>query len=316
MDYGYVLKRAWRIVWRQKVLWLFGLLAALGVRLPNANWSDLPVEVQDWLVGFIAGPAYVPAVIAALLLALLVTLGLVGVNAFGKAALTEQVNHIENGGRVTLKTAWAAGRTHFRSAFLLILLLRAPLILLGAVGLLPSLLSLRAIPVGANISPQALTLLEVLGASLLCLAPAVCLSLVLWLPLGVIQRLALQACVLERRSVWGSLLRMWEVVRGNTGPVLVLASTLLAIGALVFVLLGAPLGLLVTALLTSRVLLTLSAPSAALGIVFGVTAILWLISSALNSVIETFASAFWTVAYRQLTGLGRTGEEDVGSRVG
>ena len=30
MDFGYVLKRAWQIIWKFKVLWIFGILASCG----------------------------------------------------------------------------------------------------------------------------------------------------------------------------------------------------------------------------------------------------------------------------------------------
>jgi len=30
MDFGYVLKRAWGIIWKFKVLWIFGILAGCG----------------------------------------------------------------------------------------------------------------------------------------------------------------------------------------------------------------------------------------------------------------------------------------------
>jgi hypothetical protein len=30
MDFGYVLKRAWEIIWKFKVLWIFGILASCG----------------------------------------------------------------------------------------------------------------------------------------------------------------------------------------------------------------------------------------------------------------------------------------------
>jgi hypothetical protein len=33
------------------------------------------------------------------------------------------------------------------------------------------------------------------------------------------------------------------------------------------------------------------------------------VGAACNSVVETFSSAVWTLAYRELTGLGLTGEE-------
>jgi hypothetical protein len=45
----------------------------------------------------------------------------------------------------------------------------------------------------------------------------------------------------------------------------------------------------------------------ALTLIVGLLA--WLVGSAANSVAETFLSAAWTLAYRELAGMGLTGEE-------
>jgi hypothetical protein len=37
--------------------------------------------------------------------------------------------------------------------------------------------------------------------------------------------------------------------------------------------------------------------------------LVWLVGAAVTGVAETFSSAAWTLAYRDLTGLGLTGEE-------
>jgi hypothetical protein len=37
--------------------------------------------------------------------------------------------------------------------------------------------------------------------------------------------------------------------------------------------------------------------------------VMWLVGTALNGVMVTFTSAVWTLAYRELTGLGLTGEQ-------
>jgi hypothetical protein len=47
--------------------------------------------------------------------------------------------------------------------------------------------------------------------------------------------------------------------------------------------------------------------SVALLLLLGLAA--WLAASAIGGVLETFSSATWTLAYRELTGMGRTGEE-------
>lgn len=310
MDYAYVLRRAWQTLWRWKVLWLLGFLAALRPRTPNIGWNDLPGEAQHRLAEFAAGPYYVPVIVATGLVALFVYLGLVFVNALGRGALVDQVNLVENGGTPAVKSGWEVGKEHAQTVFFLTLLLRSPLYLLGAIGFIPPLfLSLRSLALSPETAPDVTLLFEMLGASLFCFTPALCLGAILWFPVNVMQRLAVRACLLEGKTVWGGMRRAWEIVRSSFGIVLVLALILLGIGSVFFLLISAPVGLLAVTLATSRVLLTISVPSKAFLVILVATAVWWLLGGALNSVIEVFSSAFWTVAYRQLTGLGRTGEE-------
>ena len=310
MDYGYILRRAWQITRQHKVLWLFGFLAALRSRMVNVGWRDLPPEAQRWVVEFASSSYFVPAVVGFVLLALLVGLGMMLLNALGKSALVEQVNRIENGGASTVRTGWEAGKLRARRVFLLVLLLNLPLFVIGGSGAILFFLSLRSLPPYPESVPDLLSTFEALGFGLLCFLPAACLSVLLWVPLSVIQRLAVRACVLEDRPVWSSIARGWEVLRGNFGVVAALWLILFVVGiGLFFFVVGVPLGVLAIAFLTPLLLLRISASSVALGVALGVTVFFWLVGAAVNGVVETFISASWTLAYRQLTGLGRTGEE-------
>ena len=62
MDLGYILRRAWRITWQHRLLWVFGCLVslvAMGTRIgvSGSQWElavqELPPEVQQPITAFL-----------------------------------------------------------------------------------------------------------------------------------------------------------------------------------------------------------------------------------------------------------------------
>jgi hypothetical protein len=145
-----------------------------------------------------------------------------------------------------------------------------------------------------------------------CLLPGLCLAVLLSIPLSVLQRLAVRACVLEGHGVRESIIRAWEMLREHLGPLALLWLILMGVGIGAMIVLGLPLALVAVSLAAVALLTAFVSPLlfTALTLIIGLLA--WLVGAAANSVVETFLSASWTLAYRGLTGLGLTGEETVG----
>jgi hypothetical protein len=308
MDYGYILRRAWRITWHHKVLWLFGFLVGLSGRLrAGVSWRDLPPETRRAVQEFAATPYFIPTIVALVLLGIGVGLALVFLRALGRSALVDQVYQAENGNAPSARDGWRRGRSRAWRVFQIVLLLSLPISVVAAVGSLPlTLVSRRPSP---EAIPDLQGVLEMMGTGLLCLAPAVCLGVLLSIPLGVLQWLAVLSCVLEGLTAWRSIVRGWEVLRDNLAAVAALWLILLVVAIGLAVALGLPLGALAAVLLASLLFYLRDDPAAALGAMLGLTFLGWLAGAAFTSVVETFRSAFWTLAYRQLTGMGRTGKE-------
>ena len=79
MDYGGVLSRAWQIVWKHKVLWIFGILAGCGASGNTGRFSssyranDVPAGVEDFFLQFERIPDWqIAALIGGLILVVLV----------------------------------------------------------------------------------------------------------------------------------------------------------------------------------------------------------------------------------------------------
>lgn len=302
MDLRYAFRRAWRITWHQRGLWLFGLLASLSSRLrPAIGWTNPPPEIAH-LVERVTASSWFGLIAATLfLLSIAITLGVTFVNALGESALAAQVYRIEDGRRPSRADGWAAGRAQAQPVFLIILLLGLPVFVLVGIGVVAYLVTIRAISPSL---PAPIDQMPVVGAGLACLAPALCLGAILAVPLHILQRLAVLACVLEGRTPWESVTRGWEVLRDQLGPVLGvwLIGLLVSLGGAALV--GAPCGASVLVLRMSQWL----TEGVSLGLAIGSTLFFWLTGLAVNTILETFRSALWTLAYRQLTGMGRRGE--------
>lgn len=314
IDYPYILRRAWQMLWKQRALWLFGLLAGL-TGLPRFQFDLsgaielLPDPAQERVIAFASGP-YFPLVVTLVVLLLLVVsfAGLV-LNALGRGALVQQANEIENGRTLSIREGWQAARRRLWPLFWLVLLLVLPTFLATVAGFIPYfIIAYRFyLPFASPDAPA--PILQSLVSFFACLVPGACLGLLLAIPTRLLLRLAVCACVLEERSAWGSLGRAWMIVRRQPGPVLLLWLVMAAV-TIGFVL--PTIGLVVVAVWGTGTIAAALA-SRDLSVVLGGMTISSTVASVagllVNGVAEVFYSACWTVAYREMTGTGRTGDE-------
>jgi len=321
VDIGYVLRRAWEITWRHKALWLFGFLISLGTvgrRVGTGSGSrweqlmgELPPEVQRAVANFLRSPYCVVAVAALVLLGLIIGVGLALLGALGRVALVNQARAAEDRGVVNLRAGWEVGRRQLWPAFLIRLLLGLPAIMVALAGALP--VAGTALVTAGQERPE-VVVPGVFAATLAlfaCLFPAICLAVLLSVPLSVLQRLAVRACVLEGYSVRESIIRAWTVLREHLGPLALLWLILLGVGIGVTIVLGLPLALVIMSLLAVALLTAFVSPLLFIALTLIIGLFGWLVGAAANGVVETFLSASWTLAYRELTGMGLTGEERV-----
>jgi len=336
MDLGYVLHRAWQITRTHKALWLFGFALSLSIAgrriapCGSSGWEQslrgLPTEVQRTIADFSRGPYFVAAMVALILLGIILGTGLALLSALGRAAMVSQVHAAEDRDLVDLRAGWEAGKRHLWSVFLIRLLLGLPAAAVALIGALPSMGT--GLIAGHQARPEAMIpgVVASMTTLLTCLLPGVCLASLLSIPLGVLQRLAVRACMLEGCGVRASIHRAWNILREDTGPVSLLWLTLAGIGIGMTVAFGLPLILLAIPLWAIITLAAFFSPllfvplisnsvsllpisstvSLALTAMMGLS--VWLVGAGINGVVETFLSASWTLAYRELVGLGLTGE--------
>ena len=334
MDYGRIIKRALQVTWRNKILWIFGIAAALfsgggggggkGIQyVMNSSdlrewrgrmpWQPMPFGVPrrfDWFTPHwesAVGPVVVILLIAALVGFFLLVLSVI-VRYTSQGALIDMVNDIEETGDTEFQSGLRTGWSRFLRLF-------AIQILVGLFSFLAVLVILVVAGIGALIAIGPAIILANTGRSLLVLGViwAVPVGLVLLLAfvlsliaLGavvtLVRELASRACIIDGQNVFGSLNAGICLVRRRTREAglmwLLMVAINMAVGILTIPLVLLGIGALVTPAL----------------LVWGVTSSLWAtipmvilsaivlggIGMAIGGVYYTFQSSIWTLTYREL----------------
>jgi len=309
MDYGKVLSRAWEITWRWKVLWILGFLAALGSGggggsgSGSSSYTASGEEWRSWFGHTYYGPEFPAGVIAAIVgigcLALIIGIAIWVVSVIARGGLIAGVQQVEEEGQTSFGQAWKAGARRFWSLFGISFLAAIPIIILVAVGIVA--LILLIVPVASATNASDATIAMGILTPILCGGVFCCGMVIVAVILQQIRIYAERAAVLEELGWIEAFVRGWNVLRANLGTTLVFWAIFFAIGIGLFIAVGIVLAAVV-------------APFAAIGAgvgsgpwlvvpILGGGLIAIIVGSLIGAVVETFTSATWTLAYREMTGL-------------
>jgi hypothetical protein len=299
MDYGRVLSRAWEITWRWKVLWILGFLAALGNGLATGN-PTYTTDSSDWGYRYY-GPWIPPEIIALLVgiacLVLIIGIALWVVSVIARGGLIAGVQQVEKEGTTSFGQAWRAGAGRFWTLVGIGLLSAIPVIILLVLGMIVLVATLAGSSAGFSEAPRGAGI----AGAILCGGGLCCGTVLLAIVLGQIRIYAERAAILENLGWIEAFKRGWEVLKENVGPTIVLWLIFLAIGLIFAVVVIGGLAV-VFAPFIAIVANVDPGPWLIVPICFG--GLLGILVFALiSSIVETFSSATWTLAYRELTGL-------------
>ena len=215
-NFGEVLTRAWQIVWKHKVLWIFGFFAGCG-RGGNGGGGaqsggggtgpgtqPFP-ELQrtfDQIAQWVQDNPWIIAVVVLIGLVLLIISIFLG--TIGRIGLIRGTYQADTGAeRLNFGELFSESMPYFWRVFglsflifLIALLVFAPLVLFGAL---------------------------TAGIGFICALPLICILIpVLW-ALSVVIEQANAAIVLDNLGIGDGLRKGWELVRANVGPIILLA---------------------------------------------------------------------------------------------
>jgi hypothetical protein len=308
VNYGDLIRDAFRISWRNKYLWFFGFFAggvgsSFGGNVPSgAGNFDGGGSEQSGTPGIAAqvGPGLFDNV--ALLVALFVVIGLIvllflALTLISQGALAENVAAIDRGEGRRFGSGWRAGLGNvWRVLGYYVVYFLITLGLLIAIGVPIALLV--GVTFAVTQSVAARVIVAVLAALLGLLA-----LIVVFIPLSIVGQYSLREIVVRRTSIFASFGGGYRIFRRDVGRSLLLwlINLLLGIGVTIAVVLV--LDIVGLVLFLPTILLAFAEMSTAAvvtGIVAGV--ILLPIFLAVSGATGAFFHSYWTLAYLRLTG--------------
>ncbi|HSL30561.1 MAG TPA: hypothetical protein VK900_15280 [Anaerolineales bacterium] len=303
-NFGEVLSRAWQIVWRHKVLWIFGIFAGCsrgggGNSGGSGNTGfetqspNLPPEVLRWFEIIQENLMLILAL--GLTLICLFWILSIFLGTIGRIGLIRGTSRADAGTEnLIFGELFSESLPYFWRIFGLSLLLAIPALVVIAVvfaGVLAFVLSASG---GGDEAVFGLVAMVPL------IIACVCIFVPIMIVIGLIVRQAERAIVLENMSVFPALSRGWDVFRNNLGPIIVMAVILFIINLAVSFVIAIPVFLIV--LPTMFAFIAGGAqhwtPLAAMG----VGLCLYIpVSLVLNGIAIAFAESAWTLTYLRLT---------------
>ena len=288
LDFGGILKRAWEITWRNKILWLLGILSAIGSGGGfqgggNANFNttgtpdvlpDLqrrfPNLDQNTIAVIILGLACVAIIIAIVFWIL---------SIIGRGGLIGGINLAETrGGSVRLGEAWAIGTKYLVTVLLIGL----------AVAILGLLIGVASIVAVASV----------------CLAPLGCVGFLVIAVLNIFTYLAQIAAVTDGLSVGDAFSRAWQIVKANIGAIIILGLILAVVNGVITFVVALPLAAIAAPIMLSVVgAANENTAVATSGVVIaGLCLVAWIpVLIIVRGIVETWVTSAWVLAYRRLS---------------
>ena len=287
LDFSGVMRRAWDITWRNKGLWILGILSAIGaggggrfnsnVRLPNGGTGDPSQQFRNLFPNLDQNTALAIGLGVACV-ALIIVLVFYVLSVIGRGGLIGGIQLADSKGSARLGEAWAIGVKNFVT----VLLIGLVVAVIGVV----------------------IAIASVFAAATVCLLPLACLGFIIVAALNVFTYLAQIAAVTERLSVGEAFNKAWQMVKANIGAVAVLGIILAVIQGIVGFVVALPLGLILVPLFAGVVGFASenrTAGGAAFAIA-GLCFVAWLpVLIIVRGIVETWVTSAWTLAYRQLS---------------
>jgi hypothetical protein len=309
MNYGDLIRDAFRITLHNRYLWFFGFFAGgTGTNfvgnVPSTGGNFNPEEFQRSGAGLSGLTAQVGQGLSETVLTfgivvvvLLIALFFIILAIISQGALADSVAAIDRGEGRRFGTAFRSGLNNFWRVLGYIVVF-----FLVALGLLVVIAIPVALLIGGTFAATQSTGVRISVAVIIGLL-AILLLILVFVPLYIISQYALRDIVVRRERVLGSVGSGYSLFRHNIGSSLLL--WLIQLGISIGIGIAFILLLLIVGLILALPVIALAVPgyTTAAWIVGGIEGLLILLPILLVAAgaIGTFSHAYWTLAYLRLT---------------
>jgi len=306
MDFGEVLTKAWKIVWKFKVLWVFGILSSCGqggggggnssARFSGGHEGNVPPQFQEFFNGVqimfdkIQGWQIAIVIFGLFMIFLILSIILFALNSIGRIGLIQGTVKADTGAETLTFIELFNGSKPFFWRILGINLLAG-----WAMFFLTLLIVMPFV---------GLTFLT-FGIGLFCLLPLLCILVPsIWLASVVLEQANI-AIIVENLSMLEGLKRGWQVFKENIGNMIVMALLLGIGGGIIGFILALPLILALAPIMLGFMASSIGNDPGWAGGGLGL-AILCILAYLpvlilLNGILQAYIKSAWTLTYLRLT---------------
>jgi hypothetical protein len=315
MNLGEVLSKAWKIIWKNKILWIFGILASCGRsgggggnsnfnfnnngagkdlfnngNNPFSNGQFPGMEALsrnlEQFFGSSGAQTWIPIVIGIFCLLFILALVFIFLGTIGRIGLIKGTLLTENGQEpLSFGQVWSASTPYFWRVFLLNLV----------IGLVVGVAFLILLV------PMILLSIATLGIGMLCLIPIICLLVPVGMAINIIIEQANVAMVVEDLGMMDAIKRGWQVCRENIGPVVVVALVILVGGGIIGFVIAIPMFLVLVPLFIGVFSKDQSILSTGLVTAGVLLCCLIPVITVLEGILTSYIGSVWTLTFLRLT---------------
>lgn len=306
-NFGEVLTRAWQIVWKHKVLWIFGILASCGRGGGGGNGGgnsgggdngfspNLPPQLTQWTQWIENNLMQFIAILVAILCIIWIVVAFL--STIGKIGLIRGTAQAEGGAEsLVFGQLFSESTPYFWRMFGLSLILALPMLVFVVVLVVGALAFIIPVSVSSGESGSALGALAIVPLFLGCL----CLFIPVMIVISMVFSQAARAIVLEELGVLPAISRGWEIFRANLGPIILMAIILGVIGFVVGLVVALPVIVIV---FPAMFAFFAGGAQSNLPLIFmGVCFCLYLpVLLVFNGILTAYTESAWTLVYMRLT---------------
>jgi len=298
VDHIGILKRAWNITWRYRILWLFGLLAGGagswggggGGNYPAGGGEISPSLQRDMERMVSWAQENLPLILSATAFLLFIGFALFMISIAAKGGLIHLVNEAAEERPVRGMEGWAAGFSAWLRVFAISFVLFAPIVAVSIVLLIAVLAPVIGPAIGGG-TPRVEAMFGLCGG----LAFGGLLLVIVSIVAGVLDTLGARHAVLAGTGVFRSIGEAWTDLRTRFKDVAVMWLLMLAVG----IAYGVVVGMVATVFGFGIAMAALGQAWVIAGVISFVLFVVLLLPTA---VFSAFSSAAWTIFYRRLSG--------------